>query len=60
MIPLYLLTQFFEEQVLNAMSIEQVKSLWDEYDGCNTPGGVSGESIHLNLNQRGHGYYCAI
>jgi hypothetical protein len=59
-IPAYVLIQFLEGQALSKMSVEHVKRLWDEYDGCNSPEGISGESIHLELNKRGEGAYCAV
>lgn len=42
------------------MSDDAVKKLWDAYDGCNSPQGICGEAIHLELNLRGHGEYCAV
>jgi len=45
---------------LSRLSVEEVKRLWDEYDGCNCPGGVSGEMIHHHLNAHGEGAYCAV
>jgi hypothetical protein len=52
--------QILEREALQAKPIEEVKALWDEYDGCNSPGGFSGENIHLVLNLRGEGHYCAV
>lgn len=45
---------------LAGMSDEAVKKLWDAYDGCNCPSGISGEAIHSDLNRRGLGRYCAV
>ena len=45
---------------LAPMTTEQVKALWDRYDGINDPDGISGEAIHMDLNLRGEGEYCAI
>jgi hypothetical protein len=42
------------------MSDDDVKRLWDAYDGCNSPDGISGEAIHFELNMRGQGRYCAV
>lgn len=39
---------------------EQLKRMWDAYDGMNAPLGFSGEDIHLELNMRGEGSYCAV
>ena len=48
------------QALLKPLSDEALMKLWDEYDGCNTPGGHSGEDIHMELNQRGLGHYCAV
>jgi hypothetical protein len=32
----------------------------DQYDGINAPDGHEGEDIHLALNIKGHGAYCAV
>lgn len=45
---------------LTTMNTPQIKRLWDAYDGCNSPLGISGEAIHCELNRRGHGDYCAV
>lgn len=45
---------------LQPMTTAEVKALWDEYDGCNAPSGISGEAIHMELNLRGEGDYCAV
>lgn len=42
------------------VSTEQLKRLWDAYDGTNAPLGFAGEDIHLELNMRGDGRYCAV
>jgi hypothetical protein len=38
----------------------QMRALWDQYDGCNSPSGFCGEDIHAELNRRGDGGYCAV
>jgi hypothetical protein len=48
------------ESYLKTMEASELKQLWDAYDGTNAPGGFSGEAIHLELNARGLGEYCAI
>ncbi|MBC9031411.1 hypothetical protein IAG41_03305 [Sphingomonas sp. JC676] len=45
---------------LHGVPLDELKALWDEYDGSNCPGGFSGEAIHLVLNLRGHGAYCPV
>jgi hypothetical protein len=45
---------------LSSKTTEELFALWDEYVGTNLPGGYSGEDIHLELNLRGCGDYCAI
>lgn len=45
---------------LDALSEGELKALWDQYDGCNAPGGYEGEDIHLALNLKGLGSYCAV
>lgn len=47
-------------QVLTDMTDEQLMALWDQYDGCNAPGGHEGEDIHLVLNLKGLGDYCRV
>ena len=43
------------------MSTEYLKVLWDRYDGVNTADPeISGEAVHLVLNERGEGAYCAV
>jgi hypothetical protein len=42
------------------MTDADVKKLWDAYDGCNAPLGISGEAVHFELNMRGCGEYCAV
>lgn len=39
---------------------EDMRQLWDAYDGCNAPNGFAGEDIHAELNRRGYGDYCAV
>lgn len=39
---------------------DDVRNLWDQYDGCNEPGGFCGEDIHAYLNLIGDGHYCAV
>ena len=44
-----------------AMPTDDLKRLWDSYDGAETADPeVSGEAVHLVLNQRGEGIYCAV
>lgn len=54
-----LITEDEKTKLLN-MSVEKVRRLWDAYDGTNSPGGIGGEAIHLELNRRGEGWYCAV
>lgn len=42
------------------MELSDVRKLWDAYDGTNSPLGFSGEAIHMELNLRGDGLYCAV
>lgn len=45
------------------LSTEKLKELWDKYDGSDDTIGddnISGEAIHLVLNERKEGSYCAI
>lgn len=48
------------QKPLHEMPIDQLKALWDRYDGCNAPDGYDGEDIHAVLNMRGEGRYCAV
>lgn len=43
-----------------AMTIEELRALWDLYDGIEDPKGIAAEAVHAELNQRGDGSYCAI
>jgi hypothetical protein len=45
---------------LGGMTRDEVRALWDQYDGCNSPGGISGEAMHAHLNALGDGEYCAV
>ena len=49
-----------ERAMMADMSDDEVKALWDRYDGCNAPDDISGEAIHFELNMRGQGLYCAV
>ena len=44
---------------LLTMSDAQVRKLWDEYNGTNSPAGYDGEDIRLELNRRGEGWVSA-
>jgi hypothetical protein len=45
---------------LVSMPEAELKLLWDQYDGTNSPGGRDGEDIHIALNIKGFGDYCAV
>jgi len=47
-------------ELLKNVSTEQLKKMWDAYDGTNSPLGFSGEDVHMELNFRGEGAYCAV
>jgi hypothetical protein len=51
---------FLRRERLEAMTTDEVKELWDRYDGTNDPDGFDGEDIHRELNRRGEGLYCAV
>jgi len=45
------------------LSTDKLKELWDRYDGSDDTIGddnISGEAIHLVLNERKEGSYCAV
>lgn len=43
------------------LSTEELKRLWDSYDGADTADdAISGEAVHIVLNERGEGRYCAV
>lgn len=48
------------QKMIEGVSTERLKALWDEYDGTNEPGGWDGEEIHAELNRRGEGDYCPV
>lgn len=56
----YAFNCIIQREGLAKLSVEQLKALWDQYDGINSPGGFWGEEIHRELNQRGAGDYCAV
>jgi len=58
----WVLKQMRDERVrkLVAMPEDDLKALWDRYDGCNAPDGHDGEDIHMALNIKGAGDYCAV
>ncbi len=44
-----------------ALPTEELKALWDSYDGAETSNpDISGEVVHFVLNERGEGDYCAV
>lgn len=44
-----------------AMSVEELRKLWDSYDGIETSDlDIFGETVHFVLNEKGDGEYCAI
>lgn len=45
---------------LAELPLEDVKIIWDAYDGTNSPFGFFDIAIHMTLNFRGHGDYCAV
>lgn len=47
---------------LMALPLEELKAFWDRYSGDpdDCPDGYWGEEIHLALNRRGCGDYCAV
>lgn len=49
-----------EEYRAYRLTVQELKNLWDRYDGCNAPGGFDGEAIHMALNLHGEGGYCAV
>lgn len=49
-----------ECDALRELPLDFLRVLWDLYDGCNSPLGFSGETIHAVLNERGDGAYCAV
>ena len=49
-----------EVRKLFNMPDDQLKALWDRYDGSNAPDGYCGENIHMALNMKGLGAYCAV
>jgi hypothetical protein len=43
------------------LSTQELKRLWDSYDGVETADSrISGEAVHLVLNERCEGKYCAV
>lgn len=56
--------QMYEERIarLKAMSVEELKALWDRYpdNGSSIVDGHDCDEIHLVLNLLGHGGYCAV
>jgi hypothetical protein len=50
----------YHNEKIKLLSVDKLKSLWDEYDGANEPSGYLGEDIHYRLNELGYGEYCAV
>ena len=43
------------------LSTALLKQLWDSYDGAGTSEpAISGEAVHMVLNERKEGSYCAV
>lgn len=42
------------------LSTTTLKAMWDRWDAMNDVDGMSGEDIHMELNRRGEGHYCAV
>lgn len=50
-----------EHRLMSELTTDQLKQFWDSYDGAKTSDPiVSGEMVHLELNLRGEGDYCAV
>lgn len=49
-----------ELMALDSLPLDRVREIWDEYDGENSPRGFSGEAVHMELNRRNDGGYCAV
>ena len=49
-------------EILSAKSVEELKALWDRYpeDGSSYVDGYDLDDVHLVLNMKGHGDYCAV
>ena len=47
---------------LQAKSVDDLKALWDRYpdDGSSIVDGHDLDEVHLVLNMKGHGDYCAV
>lgn len=56
----YLWNTHVQRERIGTLSIDELKALWDRYDGVNEPDGFWGEEIHRELNRRGEGRYCAV
>lgn len=58
----WVLKQMHDDHIrkLVAKPVDELKALWDRYNGCNAPDGHFGEDIQLALNIKGHGDYCAV
>lgn len=53
----------FGTDYARTLSTDALKALWDKYDGSDDTIGdenISGEAIHLVLNERKEGSYCAV
>jgi hypothetical protein len=43
------------------LTTDELKKLWDSYDGIETSDPfISGEAVHMVLNERREGSYCAV
>lgn len=51
----------FGTEYARTLTTEDLKLLWDSYDGAETSDErVSGEAVHMVLNERKEGSYCAV
>jgi hypothetical protein len=56
----YLWNKIVQDEKAKKLSVEQLKEMWDRWDGITPVDGVWGETIHAELNKRGEGRYCAV
>jgi hypothetical protein len=56
----YLWNKHTQDTKVKTLSVDQLKSMWDCWDGITPVDGIWGETIHAELNRRGEGKYCAV
>lgn len=57
-----LLAAYPDLPLVRSLPTENLKALWDSYDGAEVTAypAINGETVHLVLNERGEGDHCRV